>query len=295
MHPYGSLRLALGLITGLVLLAPPAFAQTNAELQKQIQQAVKTIQAIEFQEQRDKNLSLGREIYKAACMTCHGVKGDGKGPSAKWLDPRPRDFTSGIFKWRTTPYGMVPVESDIERTIRDGVPGTDMFPFGKILSGSSRLAVARYIMHFSSQFEDPSTASPKPVLIFPLKRPFPPSDASAAKGKTLYTTNCVICHGENGDGNGPAGQAMVDSWGFPIKPWDFTRGYYKSGSTDADLFRTITTGPYGAGMPPFGHLSEEDRWSLVDYVRSFSKRTPGLITWLLREEPSGRVYSEPAR
>ena len=297
MHPYQTLRLALGLILAGLWLAQPALAQSNADLQKQIRDAVKTIQAIEAQEKRDKDLSLGREVYKAACMTCHGLKGNGKGPSAKWLDPRPRDFTSGIYKWRTTPYGKLPLEEDIERTIREGVSGTDMFPFGEILSHKSRLAVARYIMHFSSQFDDPDTANPEPVLIFPLKRPFPPSEASAAKGKTLFATKgCNACHGNEGEGDGIAGGALVDSWGYPIKPWDFTLGYYKSGANDADLFRTITTGPFGTPMPGYGPMtSEAERWNLVDYIRSLSKRQSGIITYLLREEPSGRVYREPAR
>ncbi len=52
----------------------------------------------------------GKPIYERFCVSCHGPQGDGHGYSAQWLDPMPRDFTSGIFKCRSTPSGTLPTD-----------------------------------------------------------------------------------------------------------------------------------------------------------------------------------------
>jgi len=54
-------------------------------------------------EQED--LQLGRQVYEKRCLACHGVSGDGAGPAAEYLTPRPRDYRRGIFKFTSTPYG----------------------------------------------------------------------------------------------------------------------------------------------------------------------------------------------
>jgi mono/diheme cytochrome c family protein len=54
----------------------------------------------------------GRAIYFRRCSFCHGLLGDGEGPAAKYLDPRPRDFTLGTFKFRTTKSGELPTNED---------------------------------------------------------------------------------------------------------------------------------------------------------------------------------------
>src|SRR6267378_2192753 len=52
----------------------------------------------------------GKAVYERYCLSCHGEHGDGRGYSAQWLDPRPRDFTRAIFKCRSTPSGTLPEE-----------------------------------------------------------------------------------------------------------------------------------------------------------------------------------------
>ena len=111
-------------------------------------------------------------------------------------------------------------------------------------------------------------------------------------GKTLYAAKgCATCHGEGGKGDGPVAAALVDSWGWPIRPWDFTQGYYKSGRTDRDLFRTITTGLNGTPMPGFGPATTvAERWQLVDYLASLANGRSGFWFALFRAEPTGIVY-----
>lgn len=91
-----------------------------------------------------------------------------------------------------------------------------------------------------------------------------------ARGRQLYSVRCLTCHGSEGDGRGPASLFL----GTP--PRDFTSGNYKFRSTyqegmpaDMDLYRTITAGFPAYGMPSFRYLSNEDRWALVYYVKSF--------------------------
>jgi mono/diheme cytochrome c family protein len=60
---------------------------------------------------------------------------------------------------------------------------------------------------------------------------------------------CGQCHGPQGRGDGPSADELTDDWDQPIRAYDFTRGYYKNGSTPADLYRTLVTGLSGTPMP----------------------------------------------
>src|SRR5258708_31367704 len=64
----------------------------------------------------------GKAVYDAHCVECHGATGGGNGPSASYLVPRPRDFTTGKYKIRTTETGTVPTDEDL---IGSGRPGLD--------------------------------------------------------------------------------------------------------------------------------------------------------------------------
>ena len=92
--------------------------------------------------------------------------------------------------------------------------------------------------------------------------PFTETDASKTIGQKLYASNCIVCHGEEGKGDGP--QAMM----LEPKPADLHDPRVQE-NTDGTLFHIITAGAKDAAMPPFTGLSEEDRWHLVNYVRTF--------------------------
>jgi hypothetical protein len=62
----------------------------------------------------------GRKIYFRACAPCHGVRGDGNGPAAQGFDPAPRNFRRGVYKFRTTVSGVLSIDTDLERTVREG-------------------------------------------------------------------------------------------------------------------------------------------------------------------------------
>ena len=82
------------------------------------------------------------------------------------------------------------------------------------------------------------------------------------KGKAAYSANCVICHGENGDGNGVAGAAMNP------KPRNFMTEKFKQGTAPKLVFKSISEGLKNTSMTGYGHLTEEDRWGLSYYVLS---------------------------
>lgn len=94
--------------------------------------------------------------------------------------------------------------------------------------------------------------------------------ADMAKGKQVYTTFCVTCHGETGDGQGPVGKTLDPP------PRDFTKGEFKYGGADKDLFDMISNGAAAKGgsplMAPWGAvIPEADRWAVVKFVRSLAK------------------------
>ncbi|KFA94146.1 c-type cytochrome [Archangium violaceum] len=86
------------------------------------------------------------------------------------------------------------------------------------------------------------------------------------KGKTAYTSYCQSCHGEKGEGNGPAGMYLVP------KPRNFVAEAFKKGNKPEEIFKTITTGIPGSTMVPFTHLAEQDRWALTHYVLELQKQ-----------------------
>jgi cbb3-type cytochrome c oxidase subunit III len=209
---------------------------------------------------------LGRRTYVKYCSQCHGVEGDGQGAAAPHLLPKPRDFTTGRYKLRTTPSGQLPTDSDLERVIRLGMPYSSM-PAWPNLSDPEVEAVVQYIKTFSEDFSDPEYA-PEPIAL-----PAAPawSEESATRGREVYeAVGCAQCHGETGRGEGPSAPTLVDDKGRPLKAADLThRWTFRGGPTREDIFRTFSTGLNGTPMPSyFDSLEEADRWALTDYVYS---------------------------
>jgi mono/diheme cytochrome c family protein len=94
-----------------------------------------------------------------------------------------------------------------------------------------------------------------------------------ARGKQIYEQSCLFCHGAEGKGDGPA--AFYNAAYTAPRPTDFTIGSFKFRSTpsgelptDQDLFRTVTRGVPGY-MPSFRSLTEQERWSVIAYIKSF--------------------------
>ncbi len=208
----------------------------------------------------------GREVYEDHCVGCHGPKGDGNGPAATFLFPRPRDFTAGVFKFRTTPSGSLPTDGDLYRTITRGVRWTAM-PTWHEVPDKERVAAIAYIKTFSRRWKE---ETPEPAVPFEAAPPATP--ALLAHGQDLYIrAKCWECHGQEGRGDGPSAPQLRDDFDLPIRPTDFTRGQFKGGSSAADLYRALTLGLDGTPMPSFADsLGNAERWALAYYVLSLS-------------------------
>jgi len=211
-------------------------------------------------------LARGKAVYEARCVGCHGVRGDGNGPAATFLFPRPRDFTVGVFKFRTTPSGSLPTDGDLFRTVTRGVRWTAM-PTWHELPDKDRLAVVAYIKTFSPRWREEKPEPP--VTIGPPPRA---TRELLARGKELFVrAKCWECHGHEGRGDGPSAPQLKDDFDLPIRPTDFTRGQFKGGSNVVDIYRTMTVGLDGTPMPSFADsMTDEERWAISYYVLSFS-------------------------
>lgn len=211
----------------------------------------------------------GQHVYRTHCQGCHGIHGDGKGPSAKFLDPQPRDFTTGVFKFHSTPgQNSLPTDADLFATISHGLWGTAMPPW-YALSVQDRLAVIQYLKTFSDRWEQDGVDEPVQV---------PPEPAitrtSLGDGAKLFQTHCVVCHGKHGEGDGPLAGKINDSWGYPIRPANFhlpagVKGGVKLGHDSRHIFITIMNGVGGDPMPAFQQqLTVEEIWEITHYAQS---------------------------
>ena len=209
-------------------------------------------------------LYLGQQVYQVNCAVCHGVGGDGNGPYASMFRIRPRDFRTGVFKFRSTASGSLPTDDDLLRTVTQGVRWTGMIGRSD-LDNNDRRAVIQYIKKFSSQFEKERPG--KPINVPPAP---PKTKEVMAQGKRLYAeVGCVACHGEGGRGDGSSASNLKDNWGWKTWPSDLTWRPLKRGSDTRETYLTLVTGLSGTPMPSYaGSLNKSQLWSLVYYLES---------------------------
>ena len=247
------------------------------------------------------HLKSGQAVYMKRCVQCHGVNGDGNGPAAVHLYPRPRDYTKGTFKFTSTPYGNKPRREDLIATVRRGVTGTSMPRFNRI-SDKEVSAVVDYVMvlaqrgelEFQLAMEAEASEeldteyvpefvedvvnrwnSAKSSLTQPMT-PQPELTAERAKlGRAAFLSKgCNKCHGDDGRGH-TKDNIGKDSWGFATRAADLTSGMLHGGQDPVDIYRRIMNGINGTPMPGFKSALQnepETIWNLVAYVLEVSNR-----------------------
>lgn len=263
-------------------------------------------------------LALGAAVYNRRCVQCHGVTGDGNGPAAEFMYPRPRDYRKGIFKFTTTPYGSKPRRSDLAATIKRGVRGTSM-PSFKLLPKEELDAVVDYVLALTHRGEleealayeveaeeelDPDVV---PDMVEEIVESWDEAEVSEVhpltirpeftvdhveQGKKAFAEKgCVKCHGEDGRGQ-TTGNIGTDGWSFPTQAADLTSGMLHGGQNPIDVYRRIYSGINGTPMPGFKSILEsepETIWDLVAFVLYVSnERRRGEIP------PAGLVNPYPS-
>jgi mono/diheme cytochrome c family protein len=264
-------------------------------------------------------LEKGSYYYRIQCLHCHGVTGNGRGPTSRWVNPHPRDYRRGLFKFQSVNQvdGLQkPSRADLMRTLEEGIEGTQMPSFA-LLGTHDLETMVSYVIHLSIRGEaefttikrnfNPTTlelnpeadlakdlqkvtkvlanswaSSQKPDMAIPVvaypKYTDEQMRESVERGRALFLANekdleklkvkgaasCVSCHADYGR----KATFRFDEWGTLVRPADLTRGKYRGGSRPVDLYYRIHSGINGSLMAPFGSLSGEQIWDLVNFVRA---------------------------
>lgn len=93
-----------------------------------------------------------RGLYREHCAHCHGITGDGLGPTASFLNPYPRDYRKGQYKFKSTPIGRKPTHDDLKKVVLEGIPGTAMPAFA-LLPDLEVEALVDYVKYLSIRGE----------------------------------------------------------------------------------------------------------------------------------------------
>ncbi|MBI3002248.1 MAG: c-type cytochrome [candidate division NC10 bacterium] len=209
------------------------------------------------------NLALGEAVYREICFSCHGITGDGKGPSYTNTMPRPQVFSNPDYMSRMTErymyevvkYGKLAV---LRREVPDSpLKATAMPSFEEVLEEDQ----IRRLINFERTF---LSAGPQDPEI-----------------REIFDAACATCHGEQGRGNGataigrdgPPPAKFVSEVQPP--PADYTSRLLMERFSDAFITALIKKGRLGATeqmgfntMNPYGHImSDEEIWSVILYIR----------------------------
>jgi len=239
-------------------------------------------------QEKESILRQGKEYYFKFCVHCHGKEGEGDGRASKYLLPQPRELSQGIFKFHATQTNTLPLDEDIIRTIKQGIPGTAMPAWDGILSDEVIQSLVQYIKTFSVRF---GMEVPGRKFSAGMEPPF--DELSIAHGKKVYEElRCGKCHGENGGKEGELSKILKS---FRDKTWfvyDLRRKeFYKGGSSGIDIYRTLATGLDGSPMNAYDYISDFERWNLVHFLQSLHGIKRDKTLSVINEITSKRIDS----
>jgi mono/diheme cytochrome c family protein len=247
-------------------------------------------------------LTRGSNLYRINCLHCHGLTGDGRGPTAPWVNPHPRDYRQGIFKFTSSSQQegtRRPRKDDIVRTIHEGIEGSSM-PSFRLLPDEDLDSIASYVIHLSIRGEtefgvmrtfltgEPEGSVQENVeqylaavagwwqtaqdsMIKPTGSEPKLNEASVQRGFNLFIqakegVGCIGCHTDYGR----QAPHKYDYWGTIVRPANIVAGVYRGGRRPIDLYWRIYAGINGTGMTAFGNtegITSEKLWDLVHFLQ----------------------------
>ena len=208
------------------------------------------------------DLTIGKNVYEEICFACHGLKGDGKGPSWFNTKPSPQVFISAVYMSRLT----------------------DEYIFNVVKYG--KLAVLKRQIP-NKKFESLAMPSFGQVLeddqireLIKFERTFSQGGPQSDEMREIFDAACAVCHGKSGRGDGERATSTQPAPKYFVSeaqpaPMNLTDPQLMARFSDEFLFALIKKGKIGAveeekfdTMQPFGQvLSDKEIWSVIRYIR----------------------------
>ncbi|HHI94650.1 MAG TPA: c-type cytochrome [Gammaproteobacteria bacterium] len=178
-------------------------------------------------------------LYLKNCSICHGDKGDGNTRAQSGMYPKPRNFTTAEAAIELTRERMI-------KSVTEGRPGTTMVAHKKRLSEQQIADLVDYIRSNFMQLPEAEAGVP----------------AAVSPGEKIYTANCAVCHGDNGN------TARWAQNGLHPAPRDFTSPEAQNDLTRDRMLNSVTNGRPGTGMMPYKtRLSKDEIAAVVGFIR----------------------------
>jgi len=258
-----------------------------------------------LQLQPDK-LAAGSHLYKKHCLQCHGLSGDGRGPTGQWVYPFPRDFRQGIYKYVSSAGSAArkPTRADLHRVTAAGIERTSMPAFA-MLSEEDRERLVSYTIHLgvrgevefrlmrgilshNNDMDDDLAAELRSALKIVLQQ-WVNADGEAIAPSSIPTPDDPnlrvadshlesVRRGQKLFANTAVGcischvdygrqsRYLYDAWGSSVRSTDLTEGAYRGGKQPIDLYQRIKGGIGPSGMPAATSLTEAETWDLVHFI-----------------------------
>ncbi|MFO7982684.1 MAG: c-type cytochrome [Desulfuromonadales bacterium] len=193
-----------------------------------------------------------RQTYMRFCQRCHAANGDGRGLIQPNLARFPRPFADNAGFFRRIG------DERLKKSIAEGIPGTSMPPYKKILTDPGRDDLIDLVFQAFIGTDRHDKTSPPPL-------PQKPRELPLGQGDALFDELCTRCHGRTGTGTGPEAPDHLP------QPRNLTNTPYFATVEDERILQSILDGVPGTAMPAWRtKIRTVDAWALVEKVRQLS-------------------------
>lgn len=212
----------------------------------------------------------GVRVYTTYCASCHGNDLKGRGDNHQLLDPYPRNLSRRQF--------VESYKHRFEESISDGIEGTAMAAWKKVLSKEQITAVIDFISKASNARAARTGDAPSTYVRLATPLPnagdedriteTPVTVADAERGEAAFQAHCTGCHGKLANGKGPNAYTLGNVYPRNLLNAQFMK---RKGLDDERLYRSILLGVPGTPMPSHSHLSDQTVLDMISYIRTLTK------------------------